>query len=913
MGNILNEAEHPLIQSTLPEPQQQHESNTHSLFHRTCSESKKLWHIAAPSIFTRLAMFSITVVTQSFAGHLGDLDLAAISIACTVLISITFGFLLGMASALETLCGQAYGAGQHRMLGVYLQRSWVVLFLSSILMLPMFVFATPVLKLIGQPVAVAEQAGLVAVWLIPFHLSFPFQFTLQRFLQCQLKTGIIAWVSGAALAIHVLVSWVFVYKMRIGIVGTALSIGFSWWLSVLGMLRYALFGGCPHSWTGFSAEAFVGLWEFFKLALASGVMLALENFYYRLLLIVSGYMHNTEIAIDALSVCVTIYGWESMIPLAFLGATGVRVANELGAGNAKGAKFATVVSVVNTVLVGFIFWLIIVSFNKELALIFTSSSSVIQMVNELAMLLAFTILLNCIQPVLSGVAVGSGRQAVVAYINIGSYYLVGIPLGVLLGWLLPSGIIGMWTGMMSGTVVQTLILTIITMKYDWEKEVCFTTRSILARNGMVLGGADKAMGSLKRDNEHANNLTEALLATTEAPVHAQQEDQIKEEQGFGDKLWLETKKLWLIVGPSIFSRIAAFTMNVVTQAFAGHLGDVELAAISIANTVIVGFNFGLLLGMASALETLCGQAFGAKRYHMLGIYMQRSWIVLFLCCFLLLPFYVFATPLLKFLGQPDDVAEWSGIVAVWLIPLHFSFAFQFPLQRFLQCQLKTAVIAWVSLLGLVVNVVTSWLLIYVWDFGLYGAAISLDISWWILVFGMYAYTAYGGCPLTWTGFSVEAFSGLWEFLQLSTASGVMLCLENWYYRILVLMTGQLENATIAVDALSVCMTINGWEMMIPLAFFAGTGVRVANELGAGNGKAAKFATQVSVVQSTVIGLIFCVLITIFRDYVAYIFTTSSSVLQAVDHMAFLLAVTILLNSIQPVLSVFREKDPLRKT
>ncbi|XP_058786330.1 protein DETOXIFICATION 27-like [Vicia villosa] len=474
MGNkIPNESEqqnHPLIQST-QSSQPQFQPNTISLFQQTCSESNKLWHIAAPSIFSRLTMFSITVVSQSFAGHLNDLDLAAISIACTLLISITFGFLLGMASALETLCGQAYGAGQNHMLGVYLQRSWVVLFLSSILLLPMFVFATPMLKFIGQPVEVAEQAGLVAIWLIPFHLSFPFQFTLQRFLQCQLKTAIIALVSGGALVIHVILSWVFVYKMRIGIVGIALTIDFSWWVSVLGMLCYTLFGGCSDSWTGFSVEAFVGLWEFFKLSLASGVMLALENFYYRLLLIMSGYMYNSDVAIDALSVCVTVYGWESMIPLGFLAATGVRVANELGAGNAKGAKFATMVSVVNTVLVGFIFWLIIVAFNEKLALIFTSSLSVIQMVHELSFLLAFTILLNCIQPVLSGVAVGSGRQAVVAYINIGSYYLVGIPFGFLLGWLLPSGIVGMWIGMMSGTVVQTLILAIITSRYDWEREV----------------------------------------------------------------------------------------------------------------------------------------------------------------------------------------------------------------------------------------------------------------------------------------------------------------------------------------------------------------------------------------------------------------------------------------------------------
>ncbi|XP_015934870.1 protein DETOXIFICATION 27 [Arachis duranensis] len=396
---------------------------------------------------------------------------------------------------------------------------------------------------------------------------------------------------------------------------------------------------------------------------------------------------------------------------------------------------------------------------------------------------------------------------------------------------------------------------------------------------------------MKKHGEHEEhgNLTETLLL--------QHNDQKIQHQ-----LWIETKKLWHIVGPSIFSRVATFTMNVVTQAFAGHLGELELASISIANTVIVGFNFGLLLGMASALETLCGQAFGAKKYGMLGIYMQRSWVVLFLCCFLLLPFYVFATPILKLLGQPDDVAEWSGMVAVWLIPLHFSFAFQFPLQRFLQCQLKTAVIAWVSLLGLVVNVVTSWLFIYVWDFGVVGAAIALNLSWWVLVIGMFAYTACGGCPLTWTGFSMEAFSGLWDFLKLSAASGVMLCLENWYYRILVLMTGQLENVTVAVDALSVCMTINGWEMMIPLAFFAGVGVRVANELGAGNGKGAKFATQVAVAQSIVIGVVFCVIIMIFHDQFAYLFTSSPQVLDAVDHMAFLLAITILLNSVQPILS-----------
>lgn len=79
-------------------------------------------------------------------------------------------------------------------------------------------------------------------------------------------------------------------------------------------------------------------------------------------------------------------------------------------------------------------------------------------------------------------------------------------------------------------------------------------------------------------------------------------------------------------------------------------------------------------------------------------------------------------------------------------------------------------------------------------------------------------------------------------------------------------------------------------------------VRVSNELGAGNGKGAKYATSVAILHSTIIGLVFCVLIVAFHDKFALIFTSSTVVLKAVEKMAWLLAFTILLNSIQPVIS-----------
>nr|BAJ34454.1 unnamed protein product [Eutrema halophilum] len=253
--------------------------------------------------------------------------------------------------------------------------------------------------------------------------------------------------------------------------GTMATVGISWWVSVLILLAYSTCGGCPLTWTGFSSEAFTGLWEFLKLSASSGVMLCLENWYYQILVIMTGNLQNPRIAVDSLSICMTINGWEMMIPLAFFAGTGVRVANELGAGNGKGARFATIVSVTQSLIIGLFLWVIIMLFHNQIVWIFSSSDAVLTAVNRLTILLAFTVLLNSVQPVLSGVAVGSGWQSYVAYINLGCYYCLGVPFGFLMGWVFKFGVLGIWAGMMfGGTAVQTMILIFITTRCDWENE-----------------------------------------------------------------------------------------------------------------------------------------------------------------------------------------------------------------------------------------------------------------------------------------------------------------------------------------------------------------------------------------------------------------------------------------------------------
>ncbi|VAH85705.1 unnamed protein product [Triticum turgidum subsp. durum] len=68
------------------------------------------------------------------------------------------------------------------------------------------------------------------------------------------------------------------------------------------------------------------------------------------------------------------------------------------------------------------------------------------------------------------------------------------------------------------------------------------------------------------------------------------------------------------------------------------------------------------------METLCGQAYGAHKYDMLGIYLQRSVILLCLTGILLAVMYAFSEPLLLLMGQSQEIARAASIFVYGLIP-----------------------------------------------------------------------------------------------------------------------------------------------------------------------------------------------------------------------------------------------------
>lgn len=63
-------------------------------FAEAMGESKKLWYLAGPAMFTSVAQYSFSGVTQIYAGHLSTLELDAFSAVNLVISLLAFGVMV---------------------------------------------------------------------------------------------------------------------------------------------------------------------------------------------------------------------------------------------------------------------------------------------------------------------------------------------------------------------------------------------------------------------------------------------------------------------------------------------------------------------------------------------------------------------------------------------------------------------------------------------------------------------------------------------------------------------------------------------------------------------------------------------------------------------------------------------------
>lgn len=279
-------------------------------------------------------------------------------------------------------------------------------------------------------------------------------------------------------------------------------------------------------------------------------------------------------------------------------------------------------------------------------------------------------------------------------------------------------------------------------------------------------------------------------------------------------------------------------------------------------------------GLTSALDTLCSQAYGARRFEKIGIYFQAGLQIILACLGPVFLLNWYSESFLLYMGQDPEVAQLAQSFSRWMLPgVPFVFLYEL-VRKVLQAQNIMKPLVGIAAMGNVVNIVTGYVLTYHTSMGFEGIALSRSLGNMVLPLLLIPYFYYHPHHLTqwWRGWNMkEAFAHVAMFLSLGVPGALMMTMEWWAFELLTLMAGILPNAVVSVSAHAVLVNINNTIYMTFAGLAVASNIRVGNCLGANAPKQAKLACTVSLLLTLGISSTFSILMYVFRGSIPSLF------------------------------------------
>eukprot|EP00249_Psilotum_nudum_P033260 c49998_g1_i1 orf=1-351(-) len=110
----------------------------------------------------------------------------------------------------------------------------------------------------------------------------------------------------------------------------------------------------------------------------------------------------------------------------------------------------------------------------------------------------------------------------------------------------------------------------------------------------------------------------------------------------------------------VLSGLLLYARGIISMLFLGRLGKLELAggALSIGFANITGYS--VLSGLAMGMEPICGQAYGAKQWKVLGLTMQKTIVILMCASVPIAALWINMKRILLWCGQDEGVTSMAS-------------------------------------------------------------------------------------------------------------------------------------------------------------------------------------------------------------------------------------------------------------
>ncbi|XP_038669046.1 multidrug and toxin extrusion protein 1-like, partial [Scyliorhinus canicula] len=443
-------------------------------------EVKCISKLAFPVFLAQLMIYLLNVVSSAFCGHLGKVELDAVSLA-TVVISITgISVGIGLATACDTLISQTFGSKNLKRIGVILQRGILILSIACFPCWAIFINVKHILLACKQSPAVANLANRYVLIFIP-GIPAIFLYQLQiKYLQNQgitipqVFTGLIANI------INAILNYIFLFVLKLGVGGSAAANVISQYCQTILLFAYIRWKKLHvETWAGWSTDCLQEWDQYTRLAIPSMLMICIEWWAFDIGTFLAGLLNQNQLG--AQTIVFQIELLQYLVPLSYGMAATVLVGNALGASDPEQAMSSAKVALCCMVCIALVISSILLAIKNVVGYVFTNDKEIAHLVSQVIPLNAAFYLFDSMAGVSGGVIRGVGKQKLGAIGNLVGFYAIGLPIGISLMFKTKLGIIGLWTGMLICVVVQAVFFLTVIYRIDWNK----ATDEALVNAGMM--------------------------------------------------------------------------------------------------------------------------------------------------------------------------------------------------------------------------------------------------------------------------------------------------------------------------------------------------------------------------------------------------------------------------------------------
>jgi MATE family multidrug resistance protein len=420
--------------------------------------------LAYPVIIGQLGIIMMGVVDSLMVGKLGAAPLAAASLGngMTFLILIIG---IGMSFAVTPLVAIAVGAGKFEDCGIYFRQSLLVNTVFSILISLLIFFGADLIQYFDQPLEVQIQAvsymkilGLSSLPLLLFQ-------TYKQFIEglSVMRPAMI--ITLLANIVNAFVNWVLIFG-NLGF--PALELDGAGWatfasrvfmaLALMGFVMNNKFFKQYDVSFHFKSINTKVIKKILSLGLPSGLQYFFEVGAFSFAVIMVGWLGTNQLAAHQIAI--------SLASISFMAVLGISVAGSIRVGNAVGMKNidetrrAGFTALLLGAAIMFVSGLVFITFKNFLPTLYLNDEVVISYASSLLIIAALFQLSDGIQAVGIGILRGLTDVKIPTAITFIAYWIVGLPIGYLLGFNFELGVQGVWIGLLLGLTTSAILLTL---------------------------------------------------------------------------------------------------------------------------------------------------------------------------------------------------------------------------------------------------------------------------------------------------------------------------------------------------------------------------------------------------------------------------------------------------------------------